>query len=334
MVDDIFCVVVSNVKITTVYDGNLILHTHPSMAVGYVPLYTLSIICIGEMTLVSFTLKCNDPLKKILGSLKSLFDQVELMYSSNGIEISQLYEATSSSRKNRRRETTSSVEASMLIQLVLPSDNINMKYECDEEEFSQVFSVMDLFEIYRSTGVKNGSHLLVDSKDQLQVKFFDSQKGTEYYNGHVNTVSSIKELYVLYNGLDTFKTNYTTSVEQFIDVIKSIGNMVKLITSTNTAWYQWSEHGIYFFVLDNNQNLKGYQFIGDEKYKDDEFELGSPDDRKRLPRSIIGFIRTCLTTAEKKKKNSIIQLLRGDSDELLLKITLRGEIGTINAIIL
>lgn len=286
------------------------------------------------MTLVSFTLKCNDPMKKILGSLKSLFDQVEIVYSPKGIEISQLYEATSSSRKNRRREVASSVEASMLIQLILPSESIGMKYDCDEEEFSQVFSVMDLFEVYRSTGVKNGSRLQVDSKDRLQIKFFDTQKDTEYYNGHVNTVSSIKELYVLHGGTETFSTKYTTSVEQFIDIIKSIGNMVKLITSTNTAWYQWSKHGIYFFVLDNSQNLKGYQFIGDSSAKDEEFEVGPPEERRRLPRSIIGFIRTCLTTSNKKKKNNVVQLARGESDELMLSMTLREEIGTVNAIIL
>ena len=292
-------------------------------------LSTLSTIPIGQMSLVSYTLRCNDPMKKLLGSLKSLFDQIEFVYTPESIKVSQLYEATSSTRKTRRREVSGAVVAEMLVQLCLPAKNINLNYQANDDEFSQVFNVMDLYEVYRSAGVKNGSQLQVDTKNQLQITFFDTQKEVEYYNGHVKTVTSIKELYVEPENLETFNREYYVGVDRFVDIVKSIYNMVKLITSTNTAWYQWCDRGIYFYVLDNNQKLKGEQFVGE---RPDSIDFNS-DDRHRLPRSVIAFIRTCLSIAVKKQKNYKVRLARGEDDELLISVLLRGEIGTVNIII-
>lgn len=274
------------------------------------------------MALVSFKVRCNDPFKKLFGSLKSLFDQVEVVYRKDGIVICQDYEATSSSRKNRKREVASTVEACMLVQLSLPREGIELSYNHDQPEFSQVFNVMDLYEVYRSTGVKNGSRLTIPSPDKLQVVFYDIARGAEYYNGQISTVPSIKQLYMDISGLESFTPVCTVDIDRFIDVIKSINNMIKLITSTNTAWYQWSDDGIYFYVLDNSSVLKGHQVIGTG---DNEFKVS--EERQRVPRSLITFIRTCLTTAEKKSQ---VMLARGAANELLLTIKLRMGVGVVN----
>lgn len=278
------------------------------------------------MALATFKLRCNDPFKKLFGALKSLFDQVELVYRPENVLICQNYEATSSSRKNRKREVASTVEANMLVQLVLPKDGIELNYHHDQPEFSQVFNVMDLYEVYRSTGVKNGSRLTVPNPESLQMVFYDIARGAEYYNGQVNTVPIIRQLYMDPEGLDSFTRACTVDVDRLIDVVKSITNMIKLITSTNTAWYQWGENGgVYFYVLDNNSALKGYQVIGTG---DKEFKVR--EERQRVPRSLITFIRTCLTTAEKKSQ---VELARGAGNELLMTVKLRMGVGHVNIVV-
>lgn len=287
---------------------------------------------MSHKTDISFYIASNDIIKRLTSSLKVIFQEVEFLYTQEGITISQIYQCVNTKKKN-----TNLPIVNMLVVVKLTAAQIGLNFNPSPCNISQKYSTQELAAIYNSTSVKNSSEVHVFSdfetgENTMNIKLLGKNVCT--YERQVNVLHNQNELYVESEGMDTFKTSCNIQASLLSDILKPLVGEVKLTKSTSAVYCKSYPDSVVFYVLDENNYLKGIKSIPFDNINLDRFKNCQIDvsDCIYIPKPILNFIKQCVAMCD-KNTNVVISRNIEDNSQVKFDFTLKNSIGNIQAVV-
>lgn len=288
---------------------------------------------------LSLKINTNDVIKRLMTSLKNLFQEIELLYTEDGVYLSQVYQCGSSKKTDINK-----YNVQMLVYIKLSANQISLKYNSSPQTISQKYETKELASIYNSTGVKNSSNISIfaDTKtgeNRMEIELLD-KNGATMYERQVNIIKNQNELFLEPEGLDSFTKICAIQAPILANIIKPIFGEIKLAKSTSSVYCKPYNDSIVFYVLDANNYLKGCKSIPYDSTNLNKFNGRPIEDVSEcipIPKPVLNFIKACTTTCDKQTNvmvsRNTVSTTEGDKTQLKFDFLLSSNIGSLQLVI-